>query len=266
MTVYLLFLLSLMCFAFWLSYSSFRVEELDERLRLKLGVLAGASLAVILFFASIGVFPKVELILPINGFVAMIQSTLWYAFVFLFFACLMFWVEKRQRRALLVMNVFFVFVFLFRIQHLFFEPSIYRSEANARDGLCSQTTSYSCGASSVANYLSLHDIYVTEGEAASQGYLQPYGGMTLLQATWAVNEFLKRSSSKGELRMKVLNLESLKASQKPFLTVVILGNISHLVCVEKVADGQVYVKDSTRGDLTQSFEDFLASSRLVMAI
>ena len=155
--------------------------------------------------------------------------------------------KKHQKRGLLIMNFFFMFVVLFRIQHLFFEPSIYRSDNNAKDGLCVQSTAYSCGAASVVNYLALDGIYITEGDAAKLAKTQPHGGTTLLQATWAVNEELRKNGIDRELSMRALTKESLASLSAPCLAVVKLDGVSHLICVEKVEDGKVFVRDSTRG-------------------
>ena len=263
--LYFLFLVTVLATGLYLSIYYFKREALGKERQVLGGVLA-VSLLTIFFFASMGVFPKLETFLPVTLFLATIQSTLWYILVLVFFGALMGLAKPHQKRGLLIMNFFFMLVVLFRIQHLFVKPNIYRSEATAEGGICYQSTSFSCGAASVVNYLSLEGVKITEGEAATMAKTQPYGGTTLLQATWAVNQYLKENSIDRILEMKTLTKDALIEVDRPCLAVIKLYGISHLICIEKVEGGLVFVMDSTRGKVKESLEDFLGTSRGVIAI
>ena len=81
-----------------------------------------------------------------------------------------------------------------------------------------------------------------------------------------INDSLAKNGIKRILKLERLDKQKLLRAKGPFLAVVELHGLNHIICVEKVSDGFVYVNDSKYGKMKRSVDDFIQLNRGVVAI
>ena len=228
--------------------------------------LVAFSFTFMFLFVGVRSKPWLEVYFPINEFFATIQSIIWYILIIVFFGALAGLAKGKEKQAVIVLNVCFALAVSYKLRYLFKEPWIYSSTNHARTEVCKQSSFFSSGPAAAVNYLSLSQVYITEGEAAKGAKMQPRFGSTLLQATWLINESFRKRGINKVLKMEYLDESQLTQSREPFLAVVKVYGLNHIVCVEEVKEGYVHIRDSRYGKMKKSLDAFLKLQSGVIAI
>ena len=248
-----------------LSFYFFKRDAVGKQ-RVILWWVVGISFVSMFAFIGLRVKPWFDQFFPVNHFFATISNTIWYVLIVLFLGALSGLAKNLEKKAVLALNLLFAVMVLAKLQYLVKDPWIYKSDKHARDGICEQSSYFSSGPAAAVNYLSLDNVYITEGQAAKEAKMQPWFGTTLLQATFAVNESLRKSGIDRSLELQQLDKAKLSMIKRPFLAVVQIHGLNHIVCVEKVSDGFVYVNDSKYGKVKKSYDDFIHLNCGVIAL
>lgn len=123
-------------------------------------------------------------------------------------------------------------------------------------GVCRQTTGYTCVAASMVTMLRARGIPADEAEMARLAHTQTGGGATDSRAVWA----LQRKLAGGPLRPRYARLDAaeLAAAPKPCLVQLDWGFfVSHMVPVLEATPQRVVIGDPLSGRREMSMPDFL---------
>lgn len=124
------------------------------------------------------------------------------------------------------------------------------------DGVCRQSTDYTCVAASLVTLLQFHGVESMESEMARLSYTEVGGGTTDCRAVYALQR--KLAGLPFEVRYEVMDYERLREIELPCVVPIKWGYfISHMVPVLSVNEERVRVGDPLTGAREISKEEFL---------
>ena len=241
------------------------VHAVRHRRLLTIGALIGFLPLIVM--ASFALWPILPIqFMPISIWAA-IGREFWLPFTVLFFACASQLVPIRSRRALvLLVCCLVVFVGVFTSWRLH-RPKAYDYRRNMLDGVCLQTSDYTCGAAALVTLLDRIGIEATEGEMAELSGTIPGRGVSDFQAAAGLREKLRMLN-----RSERVAIESCKAADLPSLPTPFLAGVKysfwfdHMICVLEVTEDQVVVGDPLEGRVVWSRRQFESEWRGVVTV
>ena len=143
-----------------------------------------------------------------------------------------------------------------------FDPAQLSGEPNA-NGMCMQTSQYSCGAAAAATFLAHLDISATEEEMARLCGTSAPIGTDPFSACRGLREKLEGTGHDVEIRR--CDWEGLRQCRMPVMAVVNVGfMLDHWVVVLSVDDKSVVLADPTNGLLHISRDKFMQDWRHIL--
>lgn len=122
-----------------------------------------------------------------------------------------------------------------------------------KDGVCLQSSDYSCGAASAVMLARRCGVESSEAEMARLGWTSDHKGTRLLGVVHALAEKLPGR----RVRLRRLTLEELRARADPTIVELRFGLfVTHKVLVTRVDDAYVYLDDPLSGREKQGLEWF----------
>ena len=170
----------------------------------------------------------------------------WFAIVF-FVTALPFMTNKGTKRAVTIFLVFIIAISTIdQISYLIpLDNSNIRGEI-AGNGICLQSTSYTCGAASLATFLNIYDVKTTEIEMAKLSRSRPFMGTNALGVYHALRHKLEGSSF--DPKIKSISFEELKQFDKPsIITTKLTFLVDHVIVVLGYEDGKFNIIDPLSG-------------------
>lgn len=216
--------------------------------RILLGIGLACGFVVLMTMAIFSRFPMIPVrFMPIGPW-AIIEREYWLPFAVLFFACATHLVSRPNRKAMRIFaSVLVVFVGVMTGWRLLPMP-MKDFGRTMRDGVCLQSSGYTCGAASLVTMLDRLQIEATEGEMAMLTGTIPGRGVTDFQAAYGLQQKLS-SLARPEI---VAIVEC--ADHNPLnLTAPFLAGMKHsfwfdhMVCVLELRDDAVVIGDPLGG-------------------
>lgn len=170
----------------------------------------------------------------------------WFAIVF-FVIALPFMTNKGTKRAITIFLVFIIAISAIdQISYLIpSNNSNIRGEI-AGNGICLQSTSYTCGAASLATFLNIYDVKTTEIEMAKLARVRPFMGTSALGVYWALRHKLEETSFGSKI--KNISFDELKQFDKPsIITTKLTFLVDHVIVVLGYEDGKFNIIDPLSG-------------------
>lgn len=218
---------------------------------------AALSLATMLLFPLARVFP-VEVVRVLGAPAAScVELTALAIPAVLFFSTATQIVPRASdRRALSLLNIVAAIYFVRAgIWMVLPPPSGVGPTRIDADGICRQTTGYTCVAASMVTMLRARGIAADEAEMSALCRTQSGGGATDSRALWALDR--KLAGTAFTPRYARLNRGSLIAAPKPCMVQLDWGFfVSHMVPVMEATPDRVVIGDPLSGTRTMSMADF----------
>jgi predicted double-glycine peptidase len=232
-----------------------QVASQRSKLLLCFGLLSG--FVALITMATISRFPMIPVrVMPIGAW-AIIEREYWLPFAVLFFACASHLISRPNRRAMKALAaVLVVFVALMTGWRLLPMP-MKDFGRKMQDGVCLQSSGYTCGAASLVTMLDRMRIEATEGEMAMLTGTIPGRGVTDFQATYGLQKKLQ-SIGRSET-VEVIECADRDPSrvQPPFLAGIKYSFwFDHMVCVLEMHDDLVVMGDPLQGKRMMPLETF----------
>ncbi|MGE3109391.1 MAG: cysteine peptidase family C39 domain-containing protein [Phycisphaerales bacterium] len=125
-----------------------------------------------------------------------------------------------------------------------------------RDGICRQTTGYTCVAASMVTMLRAHGIDASETEMARLAYTQVGGGATDSRTIWALERKLAGTPFRPVYHR--LDARGIVHARKPCMVQLDWGFfVSHMVPVLDASDDTVVIGDPLNGRREITMKDFM---------
>jgi hypothetical protein len=222
-------------------------------------LVAGALIAllptgltgVLIFYPQLGVA-----IFGLDTY-ARIEWEYWLPFAVLLFALASHLVPRHNRRALILLTcVVAGFTVQQKAWHVVW-PKCYDLEGIRVDGICFQSTGFTCGAASAVTLLNTMGIESTEGEMAELTRTVPRRGVTSVGAAYGLKRKLARAKRPQRVTLSPCTRENLDELPTPFLVGMRFSLwFDHMVCVLKVGPDTVLIGDPLIGRKTWPRKDF----------
>jgi hypothetical protein len=193
-------------------------------------------------------FPMIPVrIMPIGPW-AIIEREYWLPFSVLFFACASHLASRPNRKAIKSLSaVLVVFVWIMTGWRLLPMP-MKDFGRNMRDGVCLQSSGYTCGAASLVTMLGRMQIDVTEGEMAMLTGTIPGRGVTDFQAAYGLQRKLASLVRPEIVAIIECPDHDPMRVRPPFLAGMKHSFwFDHMVCVLEVREGVVVIGDPLGG-------------------
>jgi ABC-type bacteriocin/lantibiotic exporter with double-glycine peptidase domain len=176
----------------------------------------------------------------------------------LFFALASRLVERRRRLLVVAAAGFMALVTVQQVFWRLSRPVAYDFAGRIdEDGVCLQSSGYTCAAASMATLLRVHGIEAAEGEMAELSGTIPGRGASYFQAAGGLRKKLRRMGRSERPILRVPGRRGLEAIPCPFLAGVGHGFLfDHMVCVLGVGPGSVRIGDPLRGARTMDRREF----------
>ena len=187
-------------------------------------------LIICLVLIFLYLFPtRIYLILFLSSFVPasifVFDSWIGFSAIIFFIVAYQNIQKKRSKKAVFIFTLFLIIYFLAN-SFLFLLP-LNEDEFKIifiQDGVCLQSTGYSCAAASMVTFLKLYNIEATEYEMTKTSYTQAGRGADDLGIYYALKKKLEGSSFK--LKIRKASIEELKEINRP---VIISKKYSYLI-------------------------------------
>ena len=210
-------------------------------------VLIGALIPV-MATGVFGLYPSLALAVIELDTYARMEWEYWLPFAVLMFAVASHLVPRRSRRALVLLSCA---VAIFAVQQKAWHvvrPAAYDLEGTSVDGVCFQSTGYTCGAASAVTLLNTMGIEATEGEMAELMRTPPRHGITSVGAAYGLKRKLARESCPERVTLAPCGKDNLDDLPTPFLVGLKFKLwCDHMVCVLEVGPDRVVVGDPLVG-------------------
>ena len=182
--------------------------------------------------------------------------------LFVIFAALSVWVIKRKPHLLLIISIVPVIAVSMAFCVIYFGPSIWihhelknLQTTFSKDGICIQTTGFTCGPAAAVTVLRQLGIEAQESDLAIMSKCTPKGGTT--------NELLvsaiKKLYGKKGIDCSTISLDSIEQLKEncPLIAVIKLSSVvSHYTVALEVIDDKVIIGDPVGGKKDWSYENF----------
>ncbi len=228
-----------------------------RRSRVTLHAIAIIALAPMLMVSWFALKPTVAVrLLPLTLW-ADYGREFWFPIAVLFFACAGRLVETRNRRALRGLAIFLaIFVAVATAWHLR-PPASYDLGRNMTQGVCMQSTGYTCGAASLVTMLDAMGIEASEGEMARLSRTIPGRGVSDFQAAAGLQRKLDEIHSNTRVEFITRPDGDPTGITPPFLAGIKYSMwFDHMVCVLELRDNAVVIGDSLQGRRLMTYEQF----------
>lgn len=172
-------------------------------------------------------------------------------------------IPRLEQRNLKVSLCFLLFIFCgYNIAVPFLLPVFIRGKMErtensyVSDGVCLQSTGYTCGPASAVTFLSQFGINANEGELAILAYTTPQLGTSEDLLVTAIN----KAHSKNGFRCEYIFIDTIKELKEhcPAIAVIKYSLLAdHYITVLEVAENQVIVGNPLSGKETLTYQQFL---------
>ena len=218
--------------------------------KLRRVLVCGTAIAAIPLIATaiFGLFPAIALaMIPLDVY-ARVEWEYWLPFAVFVFSLASHLVRPRNRKALVVLACLVaVFAVQQKTWHIV-RPAAYDLKGQVVDGVCFQSTGYTCGAASAVTLLKTMGIDATEGEMAELTLTAPGRGISAVGAAYGLKRKLARESRLERVSLEDCGKDHLDSLPTPFL-VGLKFKIwcDHMVCVLQVDKDVVTLGDPLVG-------------------
>lgn len=170
----------------------------------------------------------------------------WFAIVFFVVARTLI-VNEGTKRAILIFLVFIITLSSVKSVLYFFPLNSVKIHSEIMsDGICFQSTSYTCGAASLVAFLQTYDVEATEIEMAKLSRTRPNMGASTLGIYYALQHKLENTWL--DPKIKNISFEELKQLNKPsIITTKLTFLVDHVIVVLGYENGKFNVIDSLSG-------------------
>jgi len=209
--------------------------------------LAHLSVAVFFWRMTFKFFPEIEARwMPVAGY-ALVERDVWLPAILLFPASLAHLLPSRLRPAATLP----LLIFLGLVLH----AASWRLDVPTRplpsrfsEGVCLQTTGYTCAAASAATLLHAMGIESSEDEMARLASAHPKMGTSCYLAALALQRKLDEAGGSGRAVVVAPGTDGLDALPAPFLAAMQYSPfLNHMVCVLRVSGARILVGDPIGG-------------------
>jgi len=176
-------------------------------------------------------------------------------------------IEIRRKR--IAITVFSVLITMFYVIYpeffsIFLQGKLQKLQGNIyKEGICFQTSRYSCGPASAVMFLHAVGVKSTEAEMAALAETNNLTGTYIDKLTNAVNIKLKPAGLKA--KYEKTDYDTIQSLNKPFLAKINLRfMVDHYIVVFEVTDDEVIVGDPLEGRGLYSKKAFLKKWRRVV--
>jgi predicted double-glycine peptidase len=188
---------------------------------------------------------------------AVIEREYWQPCAVLLFATAAVQVTPRNRRAVFLMACATCGYVIIMQRWRLATPEAYAFERTMNNGVCMQSSGYTCGAASMVTLLHQHGIEATEGEMAQLSGTIPDRGVTDMQAARALQRKLEALGRLERVRFVIVRDHDPESVPTPYIASIDYSFwFNHMICVLEVHDDRVIVGDPLVGLQVLAPDDF----------
>ncbi len=251
-----LFLLYFSISLFFSSFAFLKLPSDDSETQKKVSLFFPLLCALpIIFKGVISLFPKVEIYFFPIGLWSLVRNDFWLPFLILFFSLIIHRVQAKDRR---ILKFLVVFLFLFSIQQtwrLLIPPEACNFNGKILNGVCMQSSPYTCGAAAIVTLLNVFNIPAQEGEVSKLVDIIPRMGATAPQIAFGLDQKLRHSKPDLKVILKTCNFEDLGSLPVPFLACIKYSTFyNHVICVFNIGSSSALVGDPLNGRMNFKLE------------
>jgi len=203
-------------------------------------------------------FPVIEVYLMPANLYHYIDRTFPFLFFLIFLSVISTIAKQREKRVIYLLLIIFSIYTVHMTVWRFSTPDCYSFDGKIKDGVCIQTSGYTCGASSMVTILKNMNIDATEGEMAKFSGTIPFKGVSNFQTAAGMNRKFRKEALPYNMVLKTYSDKELIKIQTPFLvTIKHAFFCDHMVCVLKIQNDEVILGDPLTGKRSISTEAFL---------
>lgn len=225
------------------------------------------ALICVLIIAMKGIFslnPALEASLMPVAFYSRIDRTYSFVIFIIFLAIISILATPKERKAIYPLLILFSIYVIYLPSWRLSTPACYKNEGKFKNGVCLQSTTYTCGASAIVSFLSKYGIKATEGEMARLTETIPYKGVSNFQAVAGLNRKLEALNSDFTGELKVYRDEELDQMKTPCITSIKYSIFfDHMICIKRIDGDYVYIADPLKGNTKMERDEFLQQWRNV---
>ncbi len=172
-------------------------------------------------------------------------------------------VARTPRVAFITCAVVYGLITLYRLFAIYGVDMAPLEHKTGADGICRQSTGWTCGPACAVTLLSHFGIHVTEGEMARLSLADPFRGAEDVQLALAIRE---KALPKGyDVIVAESNWEDLRSSKLPVLVVFDLSShLDHYAVVLNASEQYVTLADPLSGAHRMPREEFLGRWRKIV--
>lgn len=230
------------------SYLGFLLGKRIARLKKIFWVLCTSfCIASIIFYILVNYYPAVEFKLIPTFLAAFYEILNFIPSAMILIGIGFERVTERNKRALKLFGIFVFIVALFQTSCIFVGHTVREEEFRINEeGVCIQSTGYTCGAASAVTLLRHYEIYATELEMAKLSRTRPALGVRMASLARAIGEKVREKNLSVELFKT--NWETLKNLRKPCIVDVDWALfVSHVIVLLETGDSKVKIADPLSG-------------------
>jgi peptidase C39-like protein len=204
-------------------------------------------------------FPVVEVYLMPASLYHYIDRTFPFLFLLIFLSVISTIAKKREKRLIYLLMIIFSIYTVNMTTWRFTTPACYSFDGKIKDGVCIQTSGYTCGAASMVTFLKNMNTDATEGEMARFSGTIPFKGVSNFQTAAGMNRKFKKEALPYKMVLKTYTNDELMEIQTPFLvTIKHAFFCDHMVCVLYIEENEVILGDPLTGKRSISTKEFLS--------
>jgi hypothetical protein len=231
----------------------------------RLYCISGVCLSLVLLRALLRYFPEWEFAVPPNDFYRFVRF--WWHFPFAFVLLGVGVVKMSTRRARIGVGVLTFLVSLLVLRGLIgtvANQPVHLTGSPNENGICLQSSNYSCGPAVVATILAKHGVFVSEAEAAKLCGTIPSLGTDEFNLRQGLAQKLPK-----EFIVEIIGAdwETLRRVPKPAAAIIKYSFlIDHWVAVLDLEHDEVLLADPLSGKMHMSREKFTKVWRNVLVV
>lgn len=224
------------------------------------GVIAGVTLGSLFFWPLMRFFPVQPIRLLGAPVIACIELTGLAVPAALFFGIAARHVPRESDRRAILLLLLVAAIYFVKAGWWMVSPGVPMLSATRidEDGLCRQSTGYTCVAASMVTMLRANGIDADEHEMAELAYTQVNGGATDSRALWALDKKLEGTPWRADYQR--LDQAGIIEVNKPCMVQLDWGFfVSHMVPLLSATPERVVIGDPLSGRREMPMVDFMKS-------
>ena len=239
-------------------------HELSIKKRIVYYILAILCVFIILMKGIFALNPALEAMwMPITIY-SRIDRTYSFLCFLIFLALISVIAPQKDKKAIYSMIILFSIYIIYLPAWRLTTPICYTYKGVMKDGVCIQSSPYTCGASAAVTLLSEYKINSTEGEMARLTETIPFKGVSNFQAVVGLNRKLTETNNKYSAVLTVYRDDQLSKIKTPCLAAIKYSFFfDHMICILNVDNDFVEIADPLKGKRSMSRKLFLEQWRNV---